>query len=117
MRSATWALGSQQITREPSGKPTRCSTASTAAIWLRCAIWTPFGGPVVPDGVDQREDVVGLDRAPVRLGVEARVLLPLADDEHVLDEAADQRHERRLDDRDPGGGVLDHVARPGRARR
>ena len=30
-------------------KPTRCSTAQVAAIWLRWAIWTPFGGPVVPE--------------------------------------------------------------------
>ena len=43
------AAGSHEITRAPSGNCTSASIPRTAAISLRWAICTPFGGPVVPD--------------------------------------------------------------------
>jgi hypothetical protein len=44
-----WALGSHEMTFEPSGNRISCSTPLVAAIRLRCTSWTPFGGPVVPE--------------------------------------------------------------------
>jgi hypothetical protein len=59
--------------------------------------------------VDDREDVVGADRAPVGLEAVDRVLLDLVDGDHVLDERFHDRRERRLHDRDLRARVTDHV--------
>ena len=44
----------------PRGTGRRPRSFSTAAIRFWCVSWTPFGGPVVPRRVDQRQQVVGL---------------------------------------------------------
>ena len=63
-------------------------------------------------GVDQREDVVGPDRAPARLEVEVRVAgraAPSSSTSTTSGPAADALGERALDDRDPVAGVAEQV--------
>jgi hypothetical protein len=43
------AAGSHEMTRAPSGKSMTFWVADTAASMFACVIWTPLGGPVVPE--------------------------------------------------------------------
>lgn len=49
MRSAMWAFGSQEMTREAGGKSITSLTAATADMMFEWLSSTPFGGPVVPE--------------------------------------------------------------------
>ena len=76
-----------------------------------------LGRPGRAARVDQREDVVGLDGAPVRLGVELRVLGPVAEGQDVLDEPGHQRQRTAPRRSPPWRRRPRRRSGPGRARR
>ena len=90
-RSAMCAIGSQETTRPSSGNAITWSKPLTARHQVRVGELHALGRPGGARGVDQREQVVGLDGAPGGLEVEAlrrraaRRRRSLVDDDHVLD--------------------------------
>src|SRR5207245_580652 len=87
MRSAMWAAGSHEMTREPSGKVMTSCTACAVKVIARWGSWTAFGGAGVPgrDG-GGRGRAVKAGIGPLDLVEGQHIGRGLAiDDDHVLE--------------------------------